>query len=521
MARTKKFLSSSYAKQGFYRPLNRLSNYKSSSSSPTSTYNDDDELPSQKTDFATLQDEINKVRALKKELEAKLQKQTTAKEEIKLQKIYPAPSYPTKTLYSHKAEPQIWPDNKEKQKLIVLEEELKESLKKERKYQQEIDDLRSQFEKEKQSFERKMSHMENIAHPRIALENNKFFMLSKELKTICDSMDQLISDENLVITEAVTTTNNPIAETTNNNISTVQPIPVITPNPNQTNPYLNNINQNVAATLNTIPNQPINTNINLQDPGQTQQQILNKKNFLNKIPKPIRILGLTFFIIILLGGGTWLVLNRKTEVDTNLVQQYLPEGAQLPTQTEDVKKKINDSQDNSQSTNSETKELKGASNSGEIQGASDTSEDKYAKSQADVAFEDTNWKTITNGPMKIEINYPDNSVNLIQTDNSLTFVRKTGYIFKIQIMETDLKVDEYYKLTKGNSLNYKQTETTFRDQPALFLELEDYSEYPGNKYLVKYKDYIYEIWYATYSKNLSDDDAKRIDIMLNSFKFLE
>ena len=170
MARTKKFLSSSYAKQGFYRPLNRLSNYKSSSSSPTSTYNDDDELPSQKTDFATLQDEINKVRALKKELEAKLQKQTTAKEEIKLQKIYPAPSYPTKTLYSHKAEPQIWPDNKEKQKLIVLEEELKESLKKERKYQQEIDDLRSQFEKEKQSFERKIIHMEKIAHPRIALE---------------------------------------------------------------------------------------------------------------------------------------------------------------------------------------------------------------------------------------------------------------------------------------------------------------------------------------------------------------
>jgi hypothetical protein len=130
------------------------------------------------------------------------------------------------------------------------------------------------------------------------------------------------------------------------------------------------------------------------------------------------------------------------------------------------------------------------------------------------------WDAFKDPTIGVEVNYPKNAVNVVKTETSLTFLRKNGYIFKIQVYETALDVAEYWKSIKANSLNYKVKETTFREETALFLELEDIAEYPGDRYLVKRGDFVYDVWYATYSKTLSDDDVKRVEIMLNSFKFL-
>jgi hypothetical protein len=211
-----------------------------------------------------------------------------------------------------------------------------------------------------------------------------------------------------------------------------------------------------------------------------------------------------------IGGGLWFTLSKKTEVSETLLQEYLPEDAQNAEQVTEEIQEDSGSEENAESQNQEETQP-------ETKGVSDY---KYAESQADVSFAETFWDTFKDGSLGVEISYPKNSVNVVKTESSITFLRKTGYIFKIQIIETALTEKEYWKFIKASSLNYKVTETTFREKSALFLELEDISEYPGDKYLVKDGDLIYEIWYATYSDNLTDDDAKRIDIMLNSLKFI-
>jgi len=183
-----------------------------------------------------------------------------------------------------------------------------------------------------------------------------------------------------------------------------------------------------------------------------------------------------------------------------------------PSALPQEEKKINESNEENSNDSEKTESVP------QVKGASD---DKYAQSQADIPYSQTIWDTFKDPTVGIEVNYPQNTVNVVKTESSLTFLRKNGYIFKIQIYETAFDIDEYWKSVKANNLNYNVKKTTFRDEPALFLELEDITEFPGDRYIVKLNDYIYDIWYATYSKNLSDDDVKRVDIMLNSFKFLD
>ena len=65
-------------------------------------------------------------------------------------------------------------------------------------------------------------------------------------------------------------------------------------------------------------------------------------------------------------------------------------------------------------------------------------------------------------------------------------------------------------------LQYKDSESTFKNNEALFLELEEASQFPGNRYLVKKEEVIYDIWYATKSEKFEEDDIKRAKYMLDS-----
>jgi hypothetical protein len=144
---------------------------------------------------------------------------------------------------------------------------------------------------------------------------------------------------------------------------------------------------------------------------------------------------------------------------------------------------------------------------------------KFDQAQADVPFEQTVWDKFKEPIFGIEMEYPINAVNIIKTDSSITFIRKNGYIFKVQKVDTALELEEYWKQIKATSLNYKVTPKDFAKQKALHLELEDITDFPGDRYLVKMGDAIFDVWYATASEKFVQDDMKRVERMLSSVVF--
>jgi hypothetical protein len=337
-------------------------------------------------------------------------------------------------------------------------------------------------------------------------------------------MNQLVENEKLPAgNQVVPTTSPPASPVVDNSLQPVsedKPLPEANPKlpntdpaqppatPSQSKPVQDETEETPSVQETQIETPENTTTTQDQQTSPKDTETTKKKNLLSKIPKPIMIVATTIIVVTAISGTIWFTLNRNTEIDTSLLQEYLPEETQLLVEQEKLEKKIEDLPAQSQPE---------PKNSPETMGASD---EKYAESQAEISFSETQWETIKDPIMGVQIEYPKNAVNIIKTDSSITLIRKTGYIFKIQITETALNITEYWKLIKASSLNYKVKETTFREKEALFLELEDFSDYPGDKYLVKHNNYIFDIWYATYSNTLSDDDARRIDVVLSSLKFI-
>ncbi len=67
------------------------------------------------------------------------------------------------------------------------------------------------------------------------------------------------------------------------------------------------------------------------------------------------------------------------------------------------------------------------------------------------------------------------------------------------------------KLAEKQKVCSNQVKPQANKVAKFILKLEDFAQYPGDKYLVKKDDRIYDIWYATYSNTLADDDAKHQD----------
>ncbi len=556
MARTKKYLVTSKASRtqpGFYRPLKRLA---------TSSYREPDvpyhsvirreENPADLVHLklAELEDHITQVKQLKSELSQKMRDLSSqqSQSEILQNSVNDSPSHSRRlpTTEGRSVQPKNsheslqrneshncnddeldFKNHSVEEKILLLEKELEHSLNKESQFKEEIDTLKESFLHERQQLESTIKDLRKDLHRTEPIQNNKFFSISKELQEIVSAMNHLVENENLSTQSSVpspsatvvpTTPTTPVsADGQNQQQTTVQtPItPPVSPTPPPQTDESTPKTETPASP--TPPAQPQTT----LTPSPTPAPLVTepeKKGLLSKVPKPIIVLATTLFFVFALGGAGWYFLNRSTEVNTSLVQEYLPPESQQQlqqTQPEAQEKKIDEMPAASQEP---TPAQPSTPPQPETKGASD---DKYAASQANVPFAETKWETLKDPTFGIEINYPVNAVNVIKTDSSITFIRKTGYVFKIQAIETGLDVKEYWKLIQTSSLKYKVKETTFRDRPALFLELEDFSEYPGDKYFVKYNDYILDIWYATYSNTLSDDDAKRIDIMLNSLKFIK
>lgn len=134
----------------------------------------------------------------------------------------------------------------------------------------------------------------------------------------------------------------------------------------------------------------------------------------------------------------------------------------------------------------------------------------------EVSLEQTKWETFQEPILGVQLQYPVNASKMNKTDSSVTFLRKTGYLLKIQRVETALEIENYWDQIKASQMNYSIETSTFRAKRALHLTLNDITDYPGNRYLVRTDKYIYDVWYATDSEKFNDDDIARVKRMLSS-----
>ncbi len=365
-----------------------------------------------------------------------------------------------------------------KDKMAFLEKELLASYQREGSLKNNVEKLEQELSSRQAGLRDQLDSLKNnVAAPAVvaaAKEENKLTSLSMQLTQVMQSMNTMLDEEP------------PAVDT-----KTDQPKPIA----------VDEVAEQAEKSKDTEKS---------KEEKKTEEKDKVKTDGKGKKKK---VLWLFASILLVLGGvgvGMFFFMNGQTEVDPELVRNYLPE-AEQPAPEQSMLP---------------NEEIVADADSGSVQGAATSTSppgnNNFEQAHADVAYGETRWDTHKNPQLGVQFDYPSNSANVVRTDTSVTVLRKTGYIFKIQHIETALDLDDYWNQIKARNLMHRVSETTFRDLPALFLELDDQTDYPGNRYLVKRgENRIYDIWFATTSANLSDDDAKRIDIILNSFKFIE
>lgn len=365
----------------------------------------------------------------------------------------------------------------------MLAAQLERSQREARELREKMMELEKKQLQEKEHMNKTIHTMRKDMYRAAPLHDTKFFSLSNELKDAIKAIETITeTDLESIDLEAVATAPSLVLPTASNppaNQPTPTPPPASAPTP-------------VAAEK---PKEVVK-----DEPKEAvvEAKILDPK----KKKKKMLITGAAAVaVLIVLSGAFSLQMKAGSEVDDALVEEYLKQ------QTEGDVAGI--------ATENPTAPGQTAAPPAQAQ----SQPTKFDQAQADVPFEQTVWDKFKEPIFGIEMEYPINAVNIIKTDSSITFIRKNGYIFKVQRVDTALELEEYWKQIKATSLNYKVSPKDFAKQKALHLELEDITDFPGDRYLVKMGDAIFDVWYATASEKFVQDDMKRVERMLSSVVF--
>jgi hypothetical protein len=332
--------------------------------------------------------------------------------------------------------------------------------KKARSVEDHIKAIETEGEKEKKELEAQIRELKRELHRTAPLHDTKFFSLSKELKSAIEDLER-VADYHVQSPPQAPSHDRQIPLPAQAFVAPAQP-PV----------------------MQKIVSKPVESASISSVPAVVSTEPEAEKKSLTK--KKVLVTGVSAVVLILMISGLAGAFMSQPSVDEKLVAEYLPQAGQV----------------------------QGA----ESQQASPAEPDP---SQADISFEQSVWDDYNDGAFGITLQYPKNAVKVIRTDSNVTFIRKTGYLFKVQRIETSFTVDEYWKQIKSTSLNFVATSEKFKGKVALKLELEDMTDYPGDRYLIKEGDFIYDVWYATPSNNFSTDDIKLAEKMLASLSIIE
>lgn len=146
---------------------------------------------------------------------------------------------------------------------------------------------------------------------------------------------------------------------------------------------------------------------------------------------------------------------------------------------------------------------------------------KYKEAYADAPFEETAWANYTDPEIGISIDYPKNTSYRLKpvASNTLWFLRKDGFLLKIEKITTDKTLEEISTEISAD-VKYISESVVIRDRPAMHLVLQEHLPVRGNIYLSKYDGGVYKIWYKTFLPNEDLDDQKRVVKMLDTLDFI-
>lgn len=161
---------------------------------------------------------------------------------------------------------------------------------------------------------------------------------------------------------------------------------------------------------------------------------------------------------------------------------------------------------------------------GEVAGATtiQAADDPYAASFANYPFAQTAWENHVDSDFGLSVDWPSNTSNRVRVvgGNNLWFLRKNGFLMQITRLDAGsaLDIDQWWSHHKSEfEEDGTISKTTFKGQPAWYVEATGITPTSGNSYFVKRPSGIFHIWVK--NEPGSTDDGQRIARMLSSFTF--
>ncbi len=152
---------------------------------------------------------------------------------------------------------------------------------------------------------------------------------------------------------------------------------------------------------------------------------------------------------------------------------------------------------------------------------SKSTESKYKEAYIDMPFADTVWDNMSNPSFGIKLSYPRSTSYKFQSvdGNSVIFLRKDGYLMKIEKIAFAAPLDQYITNSFKTNVGYMTEITTIKKTPAVLLTQNEQLAVNGNIYLYKPdNNTIIKIWYKTFAKDEDRDDKQRVAKMLDSIE---
>lgn len=364
----------------------------------------------------------------------------------------------------------------------LLKEQLKHLERENLKLKHQLDLLKTDYESEKNHLNATIRDLKSELHRTAPLTDNKFFTFSKDLRQVVDSVKAL-TDEELQDVPANDSSEDHFIV---NDI--IRPEPTVAIESPLTN-------KSVLGRLDG-PREVVKTETAANSENKLEHEA--SKHPLNPGIKKVStktktvIAASTAVALVVFVAGT-LLLNQKPEVNQAIVNEYLE-------------------------------------NKGQVEGVATATTNPTASptpslikkefKNAIATFEETQWEVFRDEFLGFQVEYPGNVTDLLHTGNTITFLRKEGYLFKMQRIQTTKNLDEYWQSVKESGLTYQEEAVTLGIHKALHLILDEEVEYPGNRYLLKIGDHIFDIWYATTNPAFDEDDMRRVDRMIETMRFL-
>lgn len=360
----------------------------------------------------------------------------------------------------------------------LLKEQLKHLERENLKLKHEIDLLKADYDDEMKKTNATIRDLKSELHRTMPLTDNKLFTFSKDLREVVNSVKALTAEE---LNEDL-----PELQVDDHAHEEMTPPPVVSIDLPLTNKTLH-------AEQSSRPKQVVK----IDEPKDDMvEEVKSNKKVMPKIPVSKKtkkvILTTTAVAIITFAVGTF-ALNQKPQVNQKIVDSYLESNGQVQGATSDSVKSV---------------------------GSAAPTMVKKEQKNNQISFEETKWEVFRDEFLGLQIEYPGNAIDILHTGNTITFLRKEGYLFKAQRLQTDKTLEEYWDSIKANGLQYKVEKTKLNIDEALHLVLDESVEFPGNRYLLKKNGFIYDLWYAVPNPAFDDADMKRVDKMMESLRFL-